>query len=359
MAFASSLAGAAISTACLLGVTTAVAAAAERNAGSTAPSVVNVELRARAKAAGQQVRLGDIAFLTSANLATLRRLMALPIGAAPRPGSPVVLERDTLMRWVATRSGLQPVQGNEEGVSDRMPVLRWSGASETEIESEAQQLSGEAVVDAARASLAAWLSQRSVRAEVQALSPVRDLVLPAGTPVLRVRPLLDQAQPAKRMLVWVDAWVDDRFVRTTAVSFEVGAWAPMTVATRSVDRGTAMEPALLRDATESKDVDLTTLRHAKPLGGVREAELESGRQRLRRPLRAGEVLTEAHLEATPAVVRGQSAHLLARSGEVSVESRVEVLQDGRQGQLVRVKVPGAGGEVLARVTGPGQVEVQP
>ena len=46
-------------------------------------------------------------------------------------------------------------------------------------------------------------------------------------------------------------------------------------------------------------------------------------------------------------------------GDVTVESRVEVLQDGRKGQLVRVKVPGAGGEVVARVTGPGQVEVQP
>ncbi|MNV36981.1 flagellar basal body P-ring biosynthesis protein FlgA [compost metagenome] len=87
--------------------------------------------------------------------------------------------------------------------------------------------------------------------------------------------------------------------------------------------------------------------------------MEAGRQRLRKPLKAGEVLTRAHLESMPAVVRGNWALLQARSGDVAVESRVEVLQDGREGQLVRVKVPGAKGEVLARVTGPGQVEVQP
>ena len=359
MRFASSLACGALSAACLLGASEGLAAGVDRAASGLAPAVVSIEMRAKARATGQQVRLGDIAFLTSADLVSLRRLMALPIGAAPRPGAPTVVDRDTLSRWVAGRSGLQFARGEATVASERAPILRWTGASETEIESEAQQLQGDAVVEAARASLTAWLSQRSVRAEVQALSPTRDLMLPAGTPVLRVRPLSDQAQPARRMLVWVDAWVDNRFVRTTAVSFEVGAWAPMTVATRGVDRGTTLDPALLRDVTESRDVDLTTLRNAKPLAGVREAELDAGSQRLRRPLRAGEVLTEAHLEAAPAVVRGQPAHLLARSGEVSVESRVEVLQDGRQGQVVRVKVPGASGEVLARVTGPGQVEVQP
>jgi len=343
MAFASSWQGRVVSVlgAAVMSTLAVAASASDRS--------VSIELRPLVRVAGASVRLGDIAFLTARDLPTLRRLMALPIGTAPRAGSPVTLDRDTIARWVEARSGLQLVDG--------APGIRWGGASETSIETAAQEVPGETVVEAARSALVGWLSQRSVRAEVQPVSSARDLVLPAGVPVLRVRPLASQSQPSRRMLVWVDAWVDDRFVRTTAVTFEVNAWAPLPVATESMRSGAQVDAVLLRGATESRDVDLTDIRHGTPVSS--SAELDAGRQRLRRPLKSGEVLTNAHLEPTPAVVRGNWAHLQAGSGAVSVESRVEVLQDGRTGQLVRVKVPGSSGEVLARVTGPGQVEVQP
>lgn len=314
-------------------------------AGSEAS--ISIELRSSVKIDQPQVRLGDIAYLTTQDLPTLRRLMALPIGAAPRPGAPSTLDRDTIARWVEARSGSSGI--------------RWIGANETEIESAAQQLPGETVVDAARSALVGWLSERSVRAEVQPVSTARDLVLPAGVATLRVRPLASRAMPSRRMLVWVDAWVDDRFVRTTAVSFEVGAWAPVAVGVAGLERGATVDPIVRNGALERREVDLTTLRRGTPVGTDAEgrADLVAGKQRLRRPLRAGEVLTDAHLEPAPAVTRGNWAQLQARSGDVSVQSRVEVLQDGRPGQFVRVKVPGASGEVLARVTGPGQVEVQP
>ncbi|EJL72200.1 flagella basal body P-ring formation protein FlgA [Variovorax sp. CF313] len=309
---------------------------------------VSIELRPRVQVEGASVRLGDIAFLTTRDLGTLRKLMAVPIGAAPRAGAPIAVDRNTVMRWVESRSAVQ--------AGDAVSSLRWSGAGETLIETAAQDLAGETVVDAARSALLKWLQLRSLHADVQSVSTVRDLVLPAGQPVLRVRPIADQAQPARRMLVWVDAWVGDRFVRTTAVAFEVNAWAQATVATSPMTAGAQVDGVVLRGATETREVDLTALPSGRP---ARLEIADGGSQRLRKPLKPGEVLTDAHLQSTPSVTRGNWAQLLARSGDVSVESRVEVLQDGRPGQFVRVKVPGSSGEVLARVTGPGQVEVQP
>ena len=320
-----------------------------RVGGSASEPSVSIELRPLVRVERANVRLGDIAFLTSSDLPTLRRLMALPIGTAPRAGTLVTLDRDTIARWVEVRGGLQSV--------DATFGIRWSGSGETSIETAAQEMPGEAVVEAARSALVGWLSQRSVRAEVQPVSSARDLILPAGVPMLRVRPLSSQSQPSRRMLVWVDAWVDERFVRTTAVTFEVNAWASLPVATEDMRRGAQVDAVLLRGATELRVVDLTNIRQGTPVSS--SAELDAGRLRLRRPLKPGEVLTIAHLEPAPAVVRGNWAHLQAGSGAVSVESRVEVLQDGRTGQLVRVKVPGSSGEVMARVTGPGRVEVQP
>jgi len=57
------------------------------------------------------------------------------------------------------------------------------------------------------------------------------------------------------------------------------------------------------------------------------------------------------------VTRGNVATLRSNSGGIRLESRVEVLQDGAVGQDVRVRLPGAGDAVLARVVAPGQVEV--
>lgn len=307
---------------------------------------VTIELRPGVKIGRSQVRLGDVAYLTTHDLPTLRQLMALPMGAAPRPGSPAVLDRETVERWIHAKSGLF--------------AIRWEGPIEVEVESAALQLPGDTVIDAAQSALTRWLSERSLRAEVRPVSTARDLVLPAGKPTLHVRPIASQALPSKRMLVWVDAWVDDRFVRTTAVSFEVSAWALVTVAAADVDRGVTVDPVVRHGALQEREVDLTTLRQGKPAASAKSrTTVAESNQQLRRPLRSGEALTESHLEPALAVARGSSAELTARSGDVAIQSRVEVLQDGRPGQIVRVKVPGASGEVLARVTGPGQVEVQP
>jgi flagella basal body P-ring formation protein FlgA len=59
------------------------------------------------------------------------------------------------------------------------------------------------------------------------------------------------------------------------------------------------------------------------------------------------------------VARGDWATLHSAAGAVTLESRVEVLQDGRPGQRVRVRQQGATGPVFARVLGAGQLELVP
>jgi flagella basal body P-ring formation protein FlgA len=49
--------------------------------------------------------------------------------------------------------------------------------------------------------------------------------------------------------------------------------------------------------------------------------------------------------------------MVSSSGGIRMEGRVEVLEDGRIGQSVHVRLPGATEAILARVTGPGRVEV--
>ena len=76
-------------------------------------------------------------------------------------------------------------------------------------------------------------------------------------------------------------------------------------------------------------------------------------------LQAGEVVSADRLQAKPAVVRGEWASLVTRQGPLSLESRVEVLQDGQPGQIVRARPANATGVLSARVVGRGQLELQP
>lgn len=318
---------------------------------------VSIELRPHVRVAEGQVRLGDVANLTTRDLALLRTLMALPLGAAPSVGSPVAVDRSTVARWVEARSGLR---GTDAYMGEGSADVKWLGASEVEIERNAQEIPADRITQAAQSALIDWLKSRSSRAEVHVASTGRDLILPSGAVTLVVRPLPAQGQPQDRMTVWVDAGVDGRFARTTAVRFEVDAWGPRTLASAPLARGAALDPVVAAGGLTRREIELTTSAGRAALMPTSDSSsATTAPQRLRRPLREGEVLTAGHLEEMPAVVRGDSAQLVARSGDVSVESRVEVLQDGRKGQTVRVKVPGARSEVLARVVGPGQLEAQP
>jgi flagella basal body P-ring formation protein FlgA len=80
---------------------------------------------------------------------------------------------------------------------------------------------------------------------------------------------------------------------------------------------------------------------------------------LRRGLQAGEIVSADQLHARPAVSRGDWASLVTRQGPLSLESRVEVLQDGQPGQVVRARPANATGVLSARVVGPGRLELQP
>ena len=255
---------------------------------------ITIALRPQARVAGPVVTLGDVAVLGASELEPLRRLVNLPLGRAPAAGESVAVQRDALAAWIRAKTGLAD------------DAVRWSGPASTQLVAALRRVNGEEIAAAAEAALRA----RIHGADLQLQSLPRDLEAPEGE--LRLRPRAIDAIPLRsRMLVWVEVWVAERFVRAVAVPFQVMAGN--------------MLPSLLDDAAAMQ--------------APREQKL---------PLQVD----------TPAVVqRGQWASLRSGAGAVTLEARVEVLQDGRLGDSVRVRQPGAAGGVIARVTGPGQLEL--
>lgn len=271
-------------------------------AAPVAVAGAHIELLPRVRVDRSAVVLGEVARLHTDDLDLMRKLVHLPVGHAPRPGELAVLQREALAQWVRRHAGIPADQ------------LQWSGAQETRVLRATSQLAGDEIGHAAAEALKAQLAASGRPAEVQVRLVPRDLDVPPGRLRLEVRGV-DRAGWRPRTTLWVDVWADERFVRTVPVALEVSALAA--------------------------DPLIPTTSSGAALPGPRTAPPE-----------------EADREPA-AVMRGDWATLRFLAGPITLERQVEVLQDGRPGQKVRVRQPGAPGQLSARVVGRGQLELVP
>jgi flagella basal body P-ring formation protein FlgA len=332
---------------------------------SPASPPIHIELRSHLEVNSTQVVLGDVARISGSDEVRLQRLRSMFIGRAPRIGETIQLGRETISQWIRSRSGLEACD------------LAWSGAQVTNVRSASSQLSGDQVAQCAQESVAEAFHRLGLRGDSRLLRTPSGYVIPRGKLELRARPQADlsalhvanQAKesprsPRKRQSIWVDVWVNDHFIRTIPVAFEITLFAPTYVAPRSLAAGDSLQVTQLR----VEEVDLTQHRELPLLAplsaGAGDADQSHpssipGTARVRTPVEPGAVLKKSNIEVSPLVSQGGFATLHSSQGPIQLESRVEVLQDGGLGQAVRVRIPNAASSILAYVTGPNQVEVRP
>lgn len=302
-------------------------------AGPALAAQATVELMPQSRVAAGAVTLGQVARVRGDDLSQVRALVRLPIGHAPAAGQGTTLERDLLAGWTAQR------------LRDRGTVA-WEGPAQALVLADGRTVAGEDIAGEAARALREWLAACSERSDVQLAWLPQDVQAAEGALRLQARPL-GQASLRSRMVVWVDVWSGSRFVRAVPVSFAVQAWRETPVAARPLDAGARLDAvALTRQQTDVAALDGAALLDPPP-----------GQARAARALRAGDPLRQRDAAPMPLVQRGQWASLRSGTGVVMTEARVEVLQDGREGENVRVRQPGAMAQVTARVVGPGQLEI--
>lgn len=296
---------------------------------------VDIELRPAVVVSHAQVTLADVAELNGDDRTMLVRLRAMPLGAAPRVGS-VRISRAEIDRWIRRHA------------TGRQPELRWTGAAEVEVSAARQRVAGSEIEIAARAALQRWLEARSERSEIGVLMTPADVFAPAGDISIAVREPTEM-QPRSRMQLWAEVSSDGQVVRTVPVSFSVRAYRTAYVALQDIGAG---RPAGASQF-ESRQVDV-----AAAGGTVEPARQEAAQHwQVRQQVRGGQVLLSRQVDVAPAVTRGQMATLRTQAGMLTVENVVEVMQDGHLGQLIKVKAAAGTGAVMARVAGPGLLEM--
>jgi len=298
---------------------------------------VEIDLPSQVEVTGPAFTLGEVAEVTGGDPQALAALRSVPLGPSPRPSAVLHLSREQVTGWLRSRTGLDPA------------ALAWRGARSATIRSATRELPGEALVARAVQGFEEMASMQGLRAAATARTPPRDVRVPRGEVTLGARPVAPAAALATSTTVLVEVWAGGRVLATVPVVLEVEVTGPAMVSRRALAAGALLEGSSL----QRREVRWSGL-SSRPIGGEALPGL-----RLRRPLREGEPVKQEDVEPAPQVSRGAFATVRTLRGMVEVESRAEVLQDGLLGERVQVRPALSSGPVLARVTGPGTVEMEP
>jgi hypothetical protein len=88
------------------------------HAGAAAAPAVEIRMHPVVEVPAGQVLLGDAAVIHATDLPTIASLVSLPLGSAPAAGRETIVRRESIVRWVRTRTGL--------GAGD----ISWAGSDE-------------------------------------------------------------------------------------------------------------------------------------------------------------------------------------------------------------------------------------
>jgi flagella basal body P-ring formation protein FlgA len=306
-------------------------------AHAVADGTVNIRLKEHVEIQATQLALSDVAVVIGGEAALANKIATLDLGAAPRVGATRRLERAALERLAA------------RAVNGKIRIA-WAGASRVVVTRRAQHRDGSVLAAKAGEYLLAELQHRypdGTRIEVNPVGTSASLTLPAGTVAMAPR-AVGAREVAKRMCVWLDVAVDGEFQRSIPVWLNVSVYRASVVARRALDAG---EVVSLNDFSFS-ETDVTRV-HGEPL--MSDAALH--RQRMRRRVSAGGVISARDIEPLPPVVRNQEVTVKVASGAVFIEAPGIAEEDGAIGDTILVRNPKSDSAFRAEIVAQGTVFV--
>ncbi|MEA2062087.1 MAG: flagellar basal body P-ring formation chaperone FlgA [Gemmatimonadota bacterium] len=303
-------------------ILTLLSLAAELSAGplSTAPTAAGIEkayicLNPEAEVTGWQIVLSDVAQVEGFNEELITRLESLALGPAPLPGDKLTLDKTEIRRRLVV-GRIDPVKVALVG-ADKVTVSR-SGRPVEQGELKAL------VDDYLRRS---WEGQ-DVRTEITYSRIPENVSLSDSNLKLRiVNPMRTRISGSMSLSI---AAVDnqERLVQRLPVSLKVRSFEKVAVLKNSLTQGDMLGP----DDVELAERETTGL-HRAPVKSI--AEIAG--TRLKRRMKAGQLLTADCIENPPLVERGDNVNLVVYYKNIRVGCSGTAWQNGRRGEKILVR----------------------
>lgn len=300
---------------------------------ATAALALEIRFRPQAQAQGEILLLGEVAQILPDSREN-RLLGDLTLFRAPAPGEEELHQAEDI------RAYLQRTNPDLAGAT-------WSGAGEIRV------VRAGITVDQAKINqiLQDYLKTQqdnlaATTTSLEIVGRIAPFVLPQGKLQFDVIPSDPAIVNSNRFTLIFR--IDGRVVKNLSVRVQMQASARLVVATTDLRRGQIIG---------SGDLQLAEAE----LGRLREPCQDLDEligKKVRRTIRAGEPIECQSIEFPPMVQRGELVTIVASKGYLTLSATGLARQDGKKGDIIKVRNSSSQKDVPCRVIGPGLVEVE-
>lgn len=277
---------------------------------------ITISVAPEARVEGAFITLGQLAEISGDDAFWVDSLRQLKLGSTPTPGNSIVLTKDLLrMRLAATGS-------NFNGIV-------WNIPDSIKVTTSSQSVSEQALIDKAIVAIEnqAGLKVSKGDLSITPIGSVQDVLTPNGSIMLssNVTYGIHYNRPtAVQVVVTVNGQV---FARKN-LTFDVKLYQNIAVATSPMSPGEILTTDKLR--YERMDIGSLALGYFTDINKVQGLMVK-------RSLSPGMVVTELMVNKPMLMKRGNIVNIIARIGSMEVTTSGLAMQDGIEGQLIRVQ----------------------
>ncbi len=313
-----------------LGVVTSAATAAADDAPDEMR--LQVHLPREVTVEGNQLSLEQISVIRGSSPLVAKARQVL-LGRLSAPGQKLVLDRPTILSRLAT-CGIGADQ------------VRLTGADSVTVRRQQQIIEVEDFVEIGRQFVQQLGGSHSV-CEIIAVARPKDLVLSERPQEVQLRPELVRGAVRGHVTVRVQVTADGRDVGTRDVSFRLKYRTHRVVATVQIAEGTALTP-------DNVTIEAAVSDQPEPSGWKPPYGLVATRA-----VAAGAEIRDSMLSAAPTAVqvrRNETVLIRIERPGILVTAMGTSLQDGRLGELVKVRNADSSRIIVCRIMPDGSVE---
>ncbi len=275
---------------------------------------VYVYLKSEAETTTGQILLGDVALVSGFNEKLIRSLNHLPLGPAPMPGESLNLAKANIRRSMVVH-GIDPVK------------VALVGENLVEVKRSGRTITKEDIAPLVEDYVERSWANRQVRTEIIYSRLPKEMTVHSNNFDLRV---LDPVKPgvSGSIALSLAALENDRVLVRIPVSLKVRAFGNVAVMNRDVRQGELLSPEDFSFIERE-----ITRKHSNPVRTVGEA----ANKKLKRTVKAGQILTLDHLEIPPLIERGDEVTLIVEYKGVRVSCPGKAKEKGRLGDRIMVR----------------------
>jgi flagellar basal body P-ring formation protein FlgA len=294
-----------------------------------------VNLKEEAAVESGKVLLKDVAELNGSDSVLLQKLGQLFLVRTPEFGAVTILSRDQIKKSIHAEFGL-------------IPSGSIIGSQAVQIKMKGRPVDAAEILPILKSYFSKKTSWKESEIEIRSIGNMRGIEIPLSGAELR---LASNATIAgqRRILAPIEVMQDGKNLRNFWVSAEVCVRADVVTAVRRIAPGTI----ITADDIEQKNIEIADLR------ATYASKLEEVLGKIsRRSYASGDPLTRDSFLDPYLVRNGETVRLRVEREGIVLTSLAKAEQDGRLGQVIRVRNVDFSKVLKAQVTGRAEVKVQ-